>query len=29
MYLYVLRMLFGDGDIGENDYGDNPKGINM
>lgn len=26
---YVLWMLFGDSDIGENDYGNNPKGINM
>lgn len=25
---YVLWMLFADGDVGENDYGPNPKGIN-
>lgn len=26
---YFLWMLFADGDVGDNDYGPNPKGINM
>lgn len=26
---YFLWMLFADGDVGENNYGPNPKGINM